>query len=130
MKDGRSAKSVLMVAALGVVFGDIGTSPLYAFKECLSPAHGVALDRAAVLGLLSLVLWGLMLVVTLKYVVFVLRADHDGEGGILALQGLAGQALEKGGAQPWAWKAVAGLGLVGAAMFYGDSLITPAISVL
>lgn len=66
MKEGRAAKSVLMVAALGVVFGDIGTSPLYAFKECLSPAHGVALDRAAVLGLLSLVLWGLMLVVTLK----------------------------------------------------------------
>jgi KUP system potassium uptake protein len=130
MKDGRSAKSVLMVAALGVVFGDIGTSPLYAFKECLSPAHGVALDRGAVLGMLSLVLWGLMLVVTLKYVVFVLRADHDGEGGILALQGLAGQALENGGAQPWAWKAVAALGLVGAAMFYGDSLITPAISVL
>ncbi|MCU4118391.1 potassium transporter Kup [Variovorax sp. N23] len=130
MKDGQSAKSVLMVAALGVVFGDIGTSPLYAFKECLSPAHGVVLDRSAVLGLLSLVLWGLMLVVTLKYVVFVLRADHDGEGGILALQGLAGQALENGGARPWAWKAVAALGLVGAAMFYGDSLITPAISVL
>lgn len=130
MKEGRAAKSVLMVAALGVVFGDIGTSPLYAFKECLSPAHGVALDRAAVLGLLSLVLWGLMLVVTLKYVVFVLRANHDGEGGILALQGLAGQALDNGGARPWAWKAVAGLGLVGAAMFYGDSLITPAISVL
>ncbi|WP_444814123.1 potassium transporter Kup [Variovorax arabinosiphilus] len=130
MKDGRTAKSVLMVAALGVVFGDIGTSPLYAFKECLSPAHGVVLDRSAVLGLLSLVLWGLMLVVTLKYVVFVLRADHDGEGGILALQGLAGQALEKGGARPWAWKAIAALGLVGAAMFYGDSLITPAISVL
>ena len=130
MKNGVSAKSGLMVAALGVVFGDIGTSPLYAFKECLSPAHGVALDRTAVLGLLSLVLWGLMLVVTLKYVVFVLRADHDGEGGILALQGLAGQALENGGARPWTWKAIAALGLVGAAMFYGDSLITPAISVL
>ncbi|GKS88306.1 potassium transporter Kup [Acidovorax sp. SUPP2522] len=127
---GFAARSALMIAALGVVFGDIGTSPLYAFKECLNPEHGVALDRAAVLGLLSLVLWGLMLVVTLKYVVFVLRADHDGEGGILALQGLAAQALERGGARPWAWKAVAGLGLVGAAMFYGDSLITPAISVL
>ncbi|SDE59924.1 potassium transporter Kup [Paracidovorax valerianellae] len=127
---GFTAKSALMIAALGVVFGDIGTSPLYAFKECLNPEHGVALDRAAVLGLLSLVLWGLMLVVTLKYVVFVLRADHDGEGGILALQGLAAQALERGGAHPWAWKAIAGLGLVGAAMFYGDSLITPAISVL
>lgn len=127
---GLAARSALTVAALGVVFGDIGTSPLYAFKECLNPEHGVALDRAAVLGLLSLVLWGLMLVVTLKYVVFVLRADHDGEGGILALQGLAAQALERGGARPWAWRAVAGLGLLGAAMFYGDSLITPAISVL
>ncbi|KQR50110.1 potassium transporter Kup [Acidovorax sp. Leaf160] len=127
---GLAARSALTVAALGVVFGDIGTSPLYAFKECLNPEHGVALDRAAVLGLLSLVLWGLMLVVTLKYVVFVLRADHDGEGGILALQGLAAQALERGGARPWAWRTVAGLGLVGAAMFYGDSLITPAISVL
>ncbi len=127
---GPSAKSAMMVAALGVVFGDIGTSPLYAFKECLNPEHGVVLDHAAVLGLLSLVVWGLMLVVTLKYVVFVLRADHDGEGGILALQGLARLALERGGAAPWAWRTIAWLGLVGAAMFYGDSLITPAITTL
>ncbi|KQM78431.1 potassium transport protein Kup [Xylophilus sp. Leaf220] len=119
-----------MVAALGVVFGDIGTSPLYAFKECLSPDHGVPLDAAAVLGLLSLVVWGLLLVVTLKYVVFVLRADQDGEGGILALQGLARAALERGPSRAWQRHAVIGLGLVGAAMFYGDSLITPAISVL
>ena len=117
-----------MVAALGVVFGDIGTSPLYAFKECLSPSHGVALDRGAVLGMLSLVVWGLMLVVTLKYVVFVLRADQDGEGGILALQGLARQAVAGSGV--WLLRVVAGLGLLGAAMFYGDSIITPAISVL
>jgi len=125
------AGPALMLAALGVVFGDIGTSPLYAFKETLNPEHGVAFAPDVVLGLLSLIFWGLMFVVTLKYVVFVLRADHDGEGGILALQALARHAV--GGetaARPWVWNAIAGLGLVGAAMFYGDSLITPAISVL
>jgi len=124
--------SALTLAALGVVFGDIGTSPLYAFKECLSPDHGVLLDRGAVLGLLSLVFWGLMLVVTLKYVVFVLRADQDGEGGILALQGLARHALQAGKkpGRTWMLRLISVLGLVGAAMFYGDSLITPAISVL
>jgi KUP system potassium uptake protein len=118
-----------MIAALGVVFGDIGTSPLYAFKETLNPEHGVVLTPDAVLGLLSLVFWGLMFVVTLKYVVFVLRADHDGEGGILALQALARNAV--GISTPRrVWRAIGFLGLVGAAMFYGDSLITPAISVL
>ena len=124
--------SALTLAALGVVFGDIGTSPLYAFKECLSPDHGVVLDRGAVLGLLSLVFWGLMLVVTLKYVVFVLRADQDGEGGILALQGLARHAMQAGRkpGRSWMPRLISVLGLVGAAMFYGDSLITPAISVL
>src|SRR5580765_6734020 len=86
------AGPALMVAALGVVFGDIGTSPLYAFKETLNPEHGVPFSPAAVLGLLSLVFWGLIVVVTLKYVVFVLRADYDGEGGILALQALARRA--------------------------------------
>ncbi|QHI97344.1 potassium transporter Kup [Xylophilus rhododendri] len=127
----KTATSALTLGALGVVFGDIGTSPLYAFKECLSPEHGVLIDRGAVLGLLSLVFWGLMLVVTLKYVVFVLRADHDGEGGILALAGLAKHALEAGSrARPWLFRSVSLMGLVGAAMFYGDSLITPAISVL
>ena len=119
-----------MLAALGVVFGDIGTSPLYAFKETLNPAHGVAFEPSAVLGLLSLIVWGLMLVVTLKYVVFVLRADYDGEGGILALQALARQAVQRMHGPRWMLAAVFWLGLVGAAMFYGDSLITPAISVL
>ncbi len=120
----------LMIAALGVVFGDIGTSPLYAFKETLNPEHGVAFTPDAVLGLLSLIFWGLMFVVTLKYVVFVLRADHDGEGGILALQALARNAVAGPRTRPWVLNVIAGLGLVGAAMFYGDSLITPAISVL
>ena len=126
----HGASAGLMVAALGVVFGDIGTSPLYAFKETLNPAHGVAFSPAAVLGLLSLIFWGLIVVVTLKYVVFVLRADHDGEGGILALQALARQAVEGSSTRPWLWRLLGALGLVGAAMFYGDSLITPAISVL
>jgi KUP system potassium uptake protein len=119
-----------MIAALGVVFGDIGTSPLYAFKETLNPEHGIPFTPEAVLGLLSLVFWGLMFVVTLKYVVFVLRADHDGEGGILALQALARLAATGGGSKAWVFHLIAVLGLVGAAMFYGDSLITPAISVL
>ena len=120
----------LMVAALGVVFGDIGTSPLYAFKETLNPEHGVPFTPDAVLGLLSLIFWGLMFVVTLKYVVFVLRADHDGEGGILALQALAADAVSRPPARRWLVQAIGWLGLVGAATFYGDSLITPAISVL
>ncbi|MET3916721.1 KUP system potassium uptake protein [Variovorax sp. OAS795] len=120
----------LTLAALGVVFGDIGTSPLYAFKETLNPEHGVAFSPDTVLGLLSLIFWGLLFVVTLKYVVFVLRADHDGEGGILALQALARSAAGGSQARPWLWNAIGVLGLVGAAMFYGDSLITPAISVL
>ena len=86
-------KPALALAALGVVYGDIGTSPLYALRECLSPAHGVAPTPEAVLGLLSLIFWALTLVVTLKYVVFVLRADLDGEGGIMALQALARHAV-------------------------------------
>jgi KUP system potassium uptake protein len=126
----RAAGPIVMIAALGVVFGDIGTSPLYAFKETLNPEHGVPFTPDAVLGLLSLIFWGLMFVVTLKYVVFVLRADHDGEGGILALQALASNAAAGPGTRPWIWHAIGVLGLVGAATFYGDSLITPAISIL
>ncbi|WP_371319872.1 potassium transporter Kup [Variovorax sp. dw_308] len=120
----------VMVAALGVVFGDIGTSPLYAFKETLNPEHGVAFTPDAVLGLLSLIFWGLTVVVTFKYVIFVLRADYDGEGGILALQALARRSVKGPHTPAWLWRLLGLLGLVGAAMFYGDSLITPAISVL
>ena len=93
----RPWRGALALAALGVVYGDIGTSPLYALRESLNPAHGVPLTPATVLGLLSLIFWSLMLVVTLKYVVFVLRADHDGEGGILALQALARHAVQGSG---------------------------------
>ncbi|MCZ2498875.1 potassium transporter Kup [Xylophilus sp. Kf1] len=120
----------LTIAALGVVFGDIGTSVLYAFKETLNPEHGIALAPESVLGLLSLIFWGLMVVVTLKYVVFVLKADYDGEGGILALQALARRALPVQASHPRIWRTLGFLGLLGAAMFYGDCAITPAISVL
>ena len=120
----------LMLATLGVVYGDIGTSPLYAFKECLAAAQGLPFAPATVLGLLSMVFWALTLVVTLKYIGFVLRADHGGEGGILALQVLAKHAAGGEAGSRWLLAPIAALGLLGAAMFYGDSLITPAISVL
>ena len=120
----------LMLAALGVVYGDIGTSPLYALKECFNPEHGVPLNHDTVLGILSLVFWALMLVVTVKYVLFVLRADLDGEGGIMALQALARRAVGGTQAGSKVLLGITALGLTGTAMFYGDSLITPAISVL
>jgi KUP system potassium uptake protein len=125
-----SLKPALALAALGVVYGDIGTSPLYALRECLSPAHGVTLTPDAVLGMLSLIFWALTLVVTIKYVVFVLRADYDGEGGILALQALARRAVIDSKSPGWVLGLVGAMGLIGASMFYGDSIITPAISVL
>ena len=81
--------SVLVLAAIGVVFGDIGTSPLYALKECFSPEHGIPYSPAAVMGIISLIFWSLILIVTVKYVVFVLRADNNGEGGVLSLMALA-----------------------------------------
>jgi len=115
----------LALGSLGVVYGDIGTSPLYAFREAANAAAaGGAVDRGIVLGVLSLILWSLILVVTLKYVLVLLRADNNGEGGILSLTALAFRAL--GHRAP----AVLMLGIVGAAMFYGSSLITPALSVL
>jgi KUP system potassium uptake protein len=113
---------LLMLGALGVVFGDIGTSPLYTLKECLK---GMAISPDNVMGVLSMIAWAILIVVTLKYVFFVMNADNNGEGGILALMAL----VSKAGPQ----KIRSGLvlvGLFGAAMFYGDSMITPAISVL
>jgi KUP system potassium uptake protein len=121
------ATAPLMIAAIGVVYGDIGTSPLYALKESFSPAHGLALSQANVLGILSLLFWTMTLVVSLKYVVFVLRADNDGEGGILALTALVLRKAPKGSRTR---TALVMLGLAGASMFYGDAVITPAISVL
>jgi KUP system potassium uptake protein len=116
----------LILAALGVVFGDIGTSPVYTFRECFNPEHGLAFTEENVLGVLSCLLWALILVVAVKYVVLIMRADNQGEGGIFALLALALWGAP-GKHLPWV---LTMLGLAGAALFYGDSMITPAISVL
>ena len=117
----------MSLGALGVVYGDIGTSPLYAMKEVFSPAHGIPVDAPHVIGAVSVIFWALMIVVTLKYVMLVLRADNRGEGGIMALTALAGQTA---GNNVRRRNTLLLLGLFGAALFYGDSIITPAISVL
>ena len=120
--------ATLTLAALGVVYGDIGTSPLYAIKEVFGGAHHpVPITPDNVLGILSLFLWSLLIVVTLKYVSFIMRANNKGEGGIIALMTLA---LHKGNPDSWQQKMLITLGLFGAALFYGDGVITPAISVL
>jgi KUP system potassium uptake protein len=121
----------LALAALGVVFGDIGTSPLYALRECFAGTHGMTLTRPHVLGVLSLFFWSLVLVVSVKYIGFVMRADNKGEGGILALLSLA--FPERRGAiqgPRLTAKVMVALGLFGAALLYGDGVITPAVSVL
>jgi KUP system potassium uptake protein len=118
----------LAVAATGIVYGDIGTSPLYALKECLSPHYGLAATRENVLGLLSLMTWSLTMVVTVKYLVFITRATNRGEGGILALLALCPERLRV--AKPGRVTIVAALVVFGAALLYGDGMITPAISVL
>jgi KUP system potassium uptake protein len=114
--------AILSLTALGVVYGDIGTSPLYAFRACFSPDVGLPRDPATVYGVLSLVIWSLILVVTVKYVVVIMRLDNRGEGGILALLALVLQKQRRG--------PIVALGLFGAALLYGDGIITPAISVL
>jgi len=114
----------LALGAVGVVFGDIGTSPLYAMRETLAHARHVGSPEDAVLGVISLVLWTLTLIVTVKYVVFLMRADNKGEGGTLALMALAQRALGRRSTMVFL------LGVVGASLFYGDGIITPAISVL
>ena len=115
----------LTLGSIGVVFGDIGTSPLYAFREAVAgAAQGQPVTRVIVLGVLSLILWALFIVVTAKYVLLLLRADNNGEGGTLSLMALGQRAL---GRRSWPLLA---LGVIGASMFIGDSMITPAISVL
>jgi KUP system potassium uptake protein len=118
--------STLSLAALGVVYGDIGTSPLYALKEVFAGVHPVAITPPNVMGILSLVFWSLVVVVSIKYVAFILRADNRGEGGIMALMALALRKSESGRGAA----AIMLAGIVGAALFYGDGVITPAISVL
>jgi KUP system potassium uptake protein len=121
-----SGLSGLSLAALGVVFGDIGTSPVYTFRECFNSEHGLPPDAEHVLGALSMIFWALIIVVAVKYVLLIMRADNRGEGGILALLALA---LESSPTQR-SRNTLVLLGLGGAALFYGDSMITPAISVL
>ena len=117
----------LIVGAIGVVFGDIGTSPLYTIKEAFIPHYGLTPDHPTVLGILSLVFWALMIVVTLKYVTIIMRADNEGEGGIMALMALAQRTLPKGSRSAYA---VGILGIFGASLFFGDGVITPAITTL
>jgi KUP system potassium uptake protein len=119
-----SPRRALLVGALGVVYGDIGTSPIYTLRECLRAANGNTAE--VIFGLLSLIFWSLTIVVTAKYVLFVMRADNDGEGGIIALLGLAAHSE----ANQRRRIAILLFGLAGAALFYGDGMITPAISVL
>jgi KUP system potassium uptake protein len=125
----RKALLALAFGALGVVYGDIGTSPLYALRECFDIDHGVPVTRSNVLGVLSLVFWTLTLIISVKYIAFVLRADNKGEGGVLALLSLA--APEKRGERTRGIKRlVIALGVFGAALLYGDGIITPAVSIL
>jgi len=125
----RETKSALALAALGVVFGDIGTSPLYAFQQCLTGDYPLAAVPADVFGVLSLIFWALAIVVCVKYVAFMLRADYDGQGGILALLAHLSPANKKTGF-PSRLSLLALVVLAGAAMLYGDGIITPAISVI
>ena len=120
--------AILALGAIGVVYGDIGTSPLYALKECFIGPHGVAVTKANVLGVLSLIFWALNFIVTFKYLSIVMRADNHGEGGILALLALVRPHGEGRPTGKYRWLVV--IGLFGAALLYGDGIITPAISVL
>jgi KUP system potassium uptake protein len=131
MAHGKNAAAgggyALILGALGVVYGDIGTSPLYALRECFHGEHAMALSRANVLGVLSLIFWSLIIVISIKYLIFVMRADNRGEGGILALLALVPARLRSRLSGHWLLVA---MGLFGAALLYGDGMITPAISVL
>lgn len=121
--------ALMSLTALGVVFGDIGTSPLYALRECFTGEHALAVNEANVLGVLSLIVWSLMLVITFKYMLVVLKADNNGEGGILALMALVYRREgERSSTRRQLF--ILSLGLFGSALLYGDGVITPAISVL
>jgi KUP system potassium uptake protein len=123
----KTSTAALTLAAIGIVYGDIGTSPLYTLKEVFSLEHGLPLNEGNLLGVISLILWGLTIVVSIKYVALILRADNRGEGGIMALVALALKSVGAGSR----WQApLAIVGLIGAALFFGDGVITPAISVL
>lgn len=124
---GNTGVAALTLGAIGVVYGDIGTSPLYTMKEAFAPAHGIAVSPANILGVVSLILWCLIIVISLKYVTLVLRADNGGEGGIMALTALALKSVSKHARLTYP---VMLLGMLGAGLFFGDGVITPAITVL
>ena len=119
--------STLILGAIGVVFGDIGTSPLYALKETFAGAYPLPVIEASVLGVLSVMFWTIMLLISLKYVVIVMRADNRGEGGVLALLAMVTKLIKNYPRTKWF---ITALGIFAAALFYGDGMITPAISVL
>jgi len=123
----RQASATLVVGAIGVVFGDIGTSPLYALKTAFSPENGIPLTPDNVLGILSLLVWSMTWIIAFKYLSVIMRADNNGEGGILALLALALRGVRREPRLRWA---IIGVGIFGASMFYGDSIITPSITVL
>ena len=123
----RKLSAAILLAALGIAYGDIGTSPLYAFKESLAGGHGVGVTADAVFGVLSMIFWAVTLIVSIKYMLLVLRADNDGEGGILSLLALVLRQIPAAGRMR---QAAVGAGLLGAAMFFGECVVTPAISVL
>src|SRR3982751_2810358 len=117
----------LVIGAIGIVYGDIGTSPIYAFRETFAGHHVLKIDQLHIFGVLSLMFWSMMIIVTLKYVTIIMRADNKGEGGSLALLALINRTL--GGKKRWT-SGIIMLGVFATALFYGDSMITPAISVL
>ena len=123
----HQTRSALTLAALGIVFGDIGTSPLYAVRETFNPDHGIPFEVANILGGISSIFWAVMLVVTLKYVMLIMRADNKGEGGIMAMLALASSSYK--GSPFWSSTIILA-GLTGTALFYGDAILTPAISVV
>jgi KUP system potassium uptake protein len=123
----KSSVAALTLAAIGIVYGDIGTSPLYTMKEVFAKEHGLVLNEPNVIGVVSLILWGLIVIISLKYVTLVLRADNRGEGGIMALTALALTSVSQ--KSRWYYPVML-LGMVGAGLFFGDGVITPAISVL
>ena len=123
----RSGIATLTLGAIGVVYGDIGTSPLYTMKEVFAPAHGIAVTPANIIGVVSLILWCLIIVISLKYVTLVLKADNHGEGGIMALTALALKSVTKNSRF---YYPVMLMGMIGAGLFFGDGVITPAITVL
>jgi KUP system potassium uptake protein len=123
----KQSTAALVTAAIGIVFGDIGTSPLYAMKEAFSPGHGITFSQGSILGVVSLLFWAIVLVVAIKYVLFVMRADNNGEGGALALMALSLRNVRRAGRFA---QTLVLLGIFGACMFYGDAVITPAMSVM